>query len=260
MFIELGKDTLFANKMALLYAVIPSVNIYSLATIDAIIAMLVNVVVLGVIIIVDSKEKNRIIFWGVLSAMAITIASYLTFGLTFLWAVLGVYSLYLFYVHKNTKILILLMASGILMLITITVLYQAYNYNYFESFFTASRLMNPHGYMLFAEPLNYFATRIENVFEIAVFLSLGVVAVLTTIKYKSQNDLYHAFALSAIAILSLMFLAGAFHTGETGRACLFIVGFMLIFLKDISGSLLTSLITFAALQTILMQVLGDYFW
>jgi len=259
-FIEFGKDNFFANKMALLYAVIPSVNIYSLAVIDAIIAMLVNIVILGVIIIVDGKEKKRIIFWGILSAIAMTIASLLTFGTTFLWAVIGVYSLYLFYFHNNKKILIFMSASGILFLMTAGVLYQGYNFNYFESFFTASRLMNPHGYMLFADPLNYFASRVENIFEIAVFLSLGVVAVLTTIKYKSQNDLYHTLAIIAIAILSLMFLAGAFHTGETARACLFIVGFVLIFLKDIPSSLLTSLISFAALQTIIMQVFGDYFW
>ena len=51
----------------------------------------------------------------------------------------------------------------------------------------------------------------------------------------------------------------AYKTGETARACLFIVGFVLILLKDISSSLLTSLISFAALQTILMQILGFYF-
>ncbi|WP_415407834.1 hypothetical protein ACLHDG_04700 [Sulfurovum sp. CS9] len=259
-FIELGKDKIFSNKMALLYAVIPSVNIYSLATLDAVIAMLVNIVVLGVIIIMESQQKQRLIIWGVLSAASISLVSLLTFASIYLWGVIGVFSFYLFYFYSNKKILILLSISFILFLGTILFLDQVYDYNYVESFFTASRLENPHGFMLFSEPLNYFATRIEDIFEIAIFLSLGVTAVLTTIKHKLQNNLYIILSLIAISMLLLMFLSGAYRTGETARACLFIVSFILIFLKDIPNSLLTSLISFAALQTILMQILGFYFW
>lgn len=114
--------------------------------------------------------------------------------------------------------------------------------------------------MLFSEPLNYFVTRVEDVFEIVVFLSLGIMAFLTTIKYKLQNNLYGTLSLIAIVILLLMFLTGAYKTGETARACLFVVGFVLILLRNIPTPLLTSLISFAALQTILMQILGFYYW
>lgn len=259
-FIELGKDKIFANKIGLLYSVIPSVNIYSLATLDAVISMLINLVLLGVIIILESKKKERIVVWSILSAASLTLTSFLTFGSIYLWAVLGVFSLFLVYFHKNTKILILLILSIIVFLLVVFYLNQAYNYNYFVSFFTASKLENPHGFMLFSDPFNYLATRIEDVFEIAIFLSFGLIAVLSTIRYKLQHNLYIVLAFIAIGMLLLMFLAGAYRTGETARACLFIVGFILILIKDIPRSLLTPLITFAALQTILMQVLGFYFW
>lgn len=259
-FIELGKDKIFSNKMALLYVLIPSVNIYSLATLDAIIATLINTLLLGIIIILESKNKRRVIIWSVLSVLSIIIASLLTFGSIYMWAVLGAFSLYLFYFHGNKKILIFLSIASILFLLVVFLLNQIYNYNYFESFFTASKLENPHGFMLFASPIQYFATRIEDVFEIAIFLSFGLIAVLSTIKYKLQDNVYITLAFIAVGMLLLMFLTGAYRTGETARACLFIVGFILIFLKDIPSSKLTPLIAFAAAQTILMQILGFYFW
>ena len=259
-FIELGKDKLFSNKMAFLYVVIPSVNIYSLASLDAIIAMLANIVILGVIIIIECKESKRMVVWGILSAASMTLLSLLTFGGIYLWAIIGAFSLYLFYFHNNHNILILFIGSLVLFLLTVVLLNQTYNYDYFESFLTGSRIENKHGFMLFSQPLNYFVTRLEDVCEIAVFLSLGIMAFLTTIKYKLQNNLYGTFSLIAIVILLLMFLSGAYKTGETARACLFVVGFVLILLRNIPNSLLTSLISFAALQTILMQILGFYFW
>jgi len=259
-FIELGKDKLFSNKMAFLYVVIPSVNIYSLASLDAIIAMLANIVILAMIIIIECKESKRMVAWGIVSAASMTLVSLLTFGGIYLWAIIGAFSLYLFYFHNNHNILILFIGSLVLFLLTVVLLNQTYNYDYFESFFTASRIENKHGFMLFSQPLNYFVTRLEDVFEIAVFLSLGIMAFLTTIKYKLQNNLYGTFSLIAIVILLLMFLSGAYKTGETARACLFVVGFVLILLRNIPSSLLTSLISFAALQTILMQILGFYFW
>lgn len=259
-FIELGKDKLFSNKMAFLYVVIPSVNIYSLASLDAIIAMLANIVILGMIIIIECKESKRMVAWGVLSAASMILVSLLTFGSIYLWAVIGAFSLYLFYFYNNQNILILFSSSLVLFLLTVVLLNQTYNYDYFESFLTASRIENKHGFMLFSQPLNYFATRVEDVFEIAVFLSLAIMAFLTTMNYKLQNNLYGTLSLIAIVILLLIFLTGAYKTGETARACLFVVGFVLILLKNIPNSLLTSLISFAALQTILMQILGFYFW
>ena len=259
-FIELGKDKLFSNKMAFLYVVIPSVNIYSLATLDAIIAMLANIVILGLIIVVECKASKRMVVWGFLSAVSMTLVSLLTFGGIYLWAIIGAFSLYLFYFHNNQNILILFSGSLVLFLLTVFLLNQTYNYDYFESFLTASRIENKHGFMLFSQPLNYFATRVEDVFEVSVFLSLGIMAFLTTIKYKLQNNVFGILSLIAIVILLLMFLSGAYKTGETARACLFVVGFVLILLRNIPNSLLTSLISFAALQTILMQILGFYFW
>jgi len=259
-FIELGKDKVFSSKMAFLYSVIPAINIYSLATLDALIAMLVNVVLLGIIILIESKNERRVFTWGLLSSLSIVFASFLTFGILHMWAVLGMFSFYQFYFHGKKRVLIYTTVSSVLFLFFTFYLNHAYNFNYLESFFTASRLENKHGFMLTSEPLKYFATRIENVLEIAIFLSISLIAVLSSKKYDIKTDIYIVLPFLAIGVLILMFFTGAYKTGETARACMFIIGFVMILLKEMNNSQLTTLISFAAMQTLVMQLFGNFFW
>ncbi len=103
--------------------------------------------------------------------------------------------------------------------------------------------------------------RIESIFEILLFLSLGVLSVIFThTKISLDNDPFIILSYIALIILSLMFLTGAYHTGETARACLFIYPYILFLLKNVKIPLIISLISFASFQTIIMQKMGNYFW
>ena len=66
--------------------------------------------------------------------------------------------------------------------------------------------------------------------------------------------------------LAAMFLAGAFHTGETARACLFIYPYLFFpvaaylqqgRLSPPDAKILPALVFF---QSLLMQMFGFYFW
>jgi len=260
MFIVVGKDRYFACRMALLYSVVPAVNIYSVASLDAVIATLFNMCLLGVLILSHDK-KHSYSLGASLVVFGLLVSSFLTFAVLFLWAVIFVYAVIVYRSQKNIRIIYSYIAAATLFIIIIVITKIYLNYDYIESFMTASRLENEAGFMLFVSPVKYLATRIENVYEIALFLSVGTVSVLMVRdKFEFKGDMNRSLATTAIIILGMMFLTGAFKTGETARACLFIVSYILILLKDINSSLLGSLISLAALQTIIMQQMGNYFW
>jgi hypothetical protein len=104
-----------------------------------------------------------------------------------------------------------------------------------------------------------------NVGELALFFSIGCLAMLLH-KNRLQLDLLAydndivRIALVAIAVLTGLFLIGLNHTGETARSCLFIYPFLLIFYYKSDHNLLKDLIVLAGLQTVVMQLLFWFFW
>jgi hypothetical protein len=70
----------------------------------------------------------------------------------------------------------------------------------------------------------------------------------------------------AIATLIFIFLAGIFRTGETARSALFIYPFLVfpvgyyIRNQKLTGANLILLLGLVFAQTIIMQIIGDYFW
>ena len=141
-------------------------------------------------------------------------------------------------------------------------------FNYLESFRIASALENPQGYRLLAEPLDFIVTRLEGIAEILLFLGPYVLLVaLCGLVMTRANGRLAVLALLGIATLGFMFLTGAFRTGETARAAMIVYPFLVIpvgyFFANredeyrSSSYLLPSLI-FG--QTLIMQMVGDYFW
>ncbi len=258
-FREMGKDEDFSNQVAFLYAVLPSVNIYFLATLDAVIAMFVNIVLLGVVIILAPSGKGKKLLWGTIATFALIVVNLMTFGTIHLWLTFGILGLYLWIKKNERELFIFTMASGVAFLIVLFILYFGFHFNYLQSFLTASKVENPHGFMLLYDPLTYFATRVEDILEIAIFLSFGLIAYLPRIKY-TLKDPYIALSVIEVSVLLLMFLIGAYRTGETARACLFIVGFVFIFLKELPRRKLKPITIIAGLQTIGMQLTGYFFW
>ena len=135
-------------------------------------------------------------------------------------------------------------------------------------FQTASIVENPHGFSLFSSPASYVFTRIQGICEIILFFgpALGLMGMLGIPSLKKRNPSF--FALTSLAIITLlsMFLTGAFCSGETARICLFIYPYLLFpvisFLEEKKVSLKekNALLYLVFIQTVLMQLAGDYFW
>ncbi len=259
-FLTISDDKGFAGKVTILYSVLPAANIYTLMSIDAVVVTCLNLALLGVVQLV--KTNNRFSLHSYLFIfVGLSVGSSLTFGTLHMWAVLFCFAIYMFKFYGNRQILGAFLASGFGYLALVLLLIPVFGFNYFEAFFSASRLENPNGMLLLANPLGYFATRIENISEILLFLSLwGAYEIVTRLNLKTAKDPYVALTNTAIWVLLAMFLTGAYRTGETARACLFMLPYLLFTLRNVSPKLLLSLTSFAALQTGAMQLLGSYFW
>ena len=141
-------------------------------------------------------------------------------------------------------------------------IYVFTGYNHYEVFLLASHSENPQGFRLLHQPLIYFFTRIENVAEIFLFLSFGFITVLFSQKNKltSSDISIKVLSFSGVISLGVMFLTGAYGTGETARACLYIVPFIVLLLKNVSSVNYRILFLLCLFQTFGMQMIGNFFW
>ena len=154
-------------------------------------------------------------------------------------------------------------AIGVAALLALAALRPLLGLDYFRAFFTATRLDNPDGWPPLADPLSYIATRFENVAEILLFLGPFAIALAWQGWRRGQGE-WREWTRGALLSLGALFLAGAFKTGETARACLFVLPALLLPLAAAPAlaepravRLLTLLL---AAQALGMQALGNYFW
>ncbi|WP_267402980.1 MULTISPECIES: hypothetical protein [unclassified Chryseobacterium] len=247
--------------LLLFFAVIPSVNIYLLVSIDAIVLTSMLLFLCG---ISQIYIQNKLNFVGVLMASAgLIITNMLTFSGLFLLAFVGVLSLITLY-KKNFAVFF---AAVISFIFTVGFFYFSYEYtgsNHLTTFFEASHSENPKGFMLLHSPVIYFFTRLEDIGEILIFLSFAYVAYFFSFKnrnfYLFKDKQVNTFSFSGLIALGLMLLTGAYGTGETARACLYIVPFFVLFLKDLRQEKLNVLFVMCLLQTFGMQLIGNYYW
>lgn len=76
-----------------------------------------------------------------------------------------------------------------------------------------------------------------------------------------KGDINFYLPIIAFSSLIIMFLTGAYGTGETARACLYIYPYFLLLLINIKNKYILLNIAYIALtQTFIMQMIGDYFW
>ena len=236
----------------LLLLLLPAVQIYYCATLDAVIAALL---LCGVALLVGGGR-----WWHCAGGIGCVVgASFLTFGFAWVLPLLAV----LLIRRERGSALALLAATlaGFYL-----ALYATTGFDYLAALRTASRLENPQGFRLLYEPVSYAVTRLEDISEPAVFLGPFLVALLWRglPPLRAQHpDAFFAFA-AATGTLALLFLTGAYHTGETARACVFIVPYLLLpvlppFARATPGEQRTLLAVVLA-QSVLMQLLGNYFW
>jgi len=251
-----------SSQLAFLFSVIPAVNIYSAVSLEGVIATLCTLALLGMIKIARSGMSLSAMFYFTAGFL---LAPLLTFAGTFLAATAFLIGLRELLLNKKTRILLALFANLLLGILIYFIMLRRFGYDYLESFFTASRHVNPEGFRALHMPLDYVMTRIECVAEIALFLSFGVLALLfhrhhLKLRLNDWRDEITAVFLAGIISLLLMFLAGAFGTGESARIALFIYPYFILVLGKLDEPTLRSAAIFAGLQTIIMQTFAGYFW
>lgn len=197
--------------------------------------------------------------------VGLIITNLLTFGGIFLIGIGVCFVAFDYYQNKNTLLLKGFIFSVLCLLTVIYVLFSIYHYNHIQGFITASSLENPNGFRLFSDPINYLLTRFENICEILFFLSFGVLSIfvskrLFTINKKSLvRDNFKVFIFASLVLL-LMFFSGAFRTGETARACLFIYPYLFFACFNLDDDKLLGMIILAGIQTAVMQLFVNFYW
>ena len=250
--IEFEED--LSGYVTFLFILIPSIQIFYVATIDA----LISTFLLGSLYFY-LRRRSLINIIG--SLFFIFLASFLTFTFIFILPIMAGYELLIRKDFLRSAYIIIGMGL-IYALISIF-----FNYNYVNSFMIASALENRRGFLPFSEPLTYLFTRIEGIFEIILyfgpFLSLLMVISLRT-KERIRSNLMTITWLAIFSLLAML-ATGAFRTAETARAALFIYPFLIIpvayYLQKFNVSLKERniLIYLVFAQTILMQTFGFYY-
>jgi hypothetical protein len=186
----------------------------------------------------------------------------MTFGFVFILPVLAGFDI----LRKKGITRFFLIVLGITFIYLI--IYMFWGFNYINSLMIASTIENPHGFRLISEPLPYLFTRLENVFEIVIFLGPFLMVLFIRGIYilkDSCPDLY-ILTLLGFATLLAVFLTGAYVTGETARGCLFIYPYFMFpvtaYLENINIDFRekSQLAQLVFSQSLLMQLFGNYVW
>lgn len=258
--IYLGFEETRRKWMLLLLAVIPSVNIYLLVSIDALVLTSTLIFLLGFARIFNHNKIDAVSF--LLISLGLILTNLITFSGLFLFAFLGCFSFYFMLKGKWNFVWLSLMATLVFVL-SFIIIYATTGYHHLDTFLQASHSENPDGFRLFHQPFVYLMTRLEDIGEIFLFLSFGFLAVLFSKRSGTEvleNSKINILFFSAISAISAMFLTGAYGTGETARACLFLVPYFLILLKDINSNQFRILFYLCLIQTFGMQMIGNFYW
>jgi hypothetical protein len=241
----LGARPREASASALLLAVLPAVNIYGAVSLDGVVLTASALFVLGLVRLLGEEKVApsavAMFACGILAANALTFGALLLAGVALVFA---------FRSRPVLHGLVLTAACGAVALVALR---AAFGYNHLHTFLVATRTENPGGFQGLVEPLHYALTRLEDVGNVAIFLSVPVLAALFLRRP-------HRVTTVAVILLLVMFVTGAYRTGETARACLFVVPFIGLSFARLGAERLRLLTIAAAIQTIGMQVLGNYGW
>jgi hypothetical protein len=246
-------DEELAGYMALLFVLLPAVQIYYLATLDALIVSLI----MGVLYLFCFGETRRA---AAGSAVLLAASFMLTFVTLFILPVLVGFDLLIRRSFRRSSVVLGSVAAFYVLLYLLT------GYDAFLSFRTASHYENPLGFMLLIDPANYLFTRFEDVAEIIFFF--GPFLLMLFIRGLKGMRFRPLDVLTVLGCMSLlgMYVTGAWRTGETARACAFIYPFLLFpiarYLQEQNAGpgermQLASLV-FA--QSLAMQTFGNYHW
>jgi hypothetical protein len=247
-----------ARYMAFLLALLPAVQIYYLATLDAVVAALLT----GVVYWFCFGTRRL----HVAGALALLTASFLlTFVSLFIIPVLIGFEVIARRSLKRSAIVI----GG--MIAVYVLLYLTTGYDAWHAFREASHYENPNGFMPFVDTANYLFTRLEDIAELILFLGPFLLVLVVRgsrgVKIPTLRE-RPLLLLTLLGIGSLlgMFAVGAFRTGETARACAFLYVYLLFPVayyvedSDVGAYGRVQLASLVFLQSVGMQIIGNYHW
>lgn len=251
------------NLLALMFAVIPAVNIYSAVSLDGVVLAGATLFLFGVVLLLQSGRISRT---GLLSmVLGFVITNSLTWAGVFLVAAAGVPAVREYVLSRRINLAASLLVSISAFIAFGALMFAFYGYDHVSAFLTTTALVNPGGFQGSHMPLNYLATRVESVCEVLLFLSFGVLAMLfhpgrSGFSWSGWRNMNAVIMISGIITLLAMFASGAFRTGETARAAMFIYPYIMLAFVNTESRILKDMIILAGLQTFVMQLMGNYFW
>jgi hypothetical protein len=250
---EVAPDT--ARYVAFLFALLPAIQIYFLASLDA----LVTALLIGTLFFFTRSNATGAIAG---SALMLMLALQLTFVSVCILPVLAGFELLRRRsVARTAAVVAVLLAGHVLV-------YALSGYDPLRAFLVASAHDNPQGFRGVVEPVNYFFTRLEDVAELLLFFGPFLLVLLTRSLRSARGEESSArdLALLASGTILAMFMTGAFRTGETARPLAFLYACWLLpvgrYIDGLrpgdSERAQLALLVFG--QTVFMQLLGNFFW
>jgi len=253
--------------VTVLFVLLPAVQIYFLASLDAIIATLM----LGTVYFFT--RESRLALVGAFACLVVV--SFQMFLFVLLLPVLAAVA-----VRRHEKRVpfaaIVLGLVGWYLFVDV-----ALGYDYLDSFVLASNQQNPGGFLLTAKPAWYVYTRLEDVAELALFFTPFLCLLALRGARALRRDVLGGggwlpgnarereplvIASAAIGSFAALLVAGVYHTGETARGAMYLYPFLLLpvaaALRRIAPDERERWLLAAAVfgQSLLMQLVGGYLW
>src|SRR5579871_3568026 len=163
------------TTLALLFAVVPAVNIYTGVSLDGVILTTSTLFLLG---LVEAMTRPGWMLATTLCAAGFIVTNALTFGGVFLLGVGGLVSCRELLVMRRSKVPAVVTVSVVVFLLAGLYARDELHYNHWQSFETASTLENPEGFSALSDPFGYIQSRVEGISEFGFFLSFGALALL----------------------------------------------------------------------------------
>ena len=250
-----------------LFVVLPSIQIFYLATIDAVIATL-----LLASVYFFTRESR---WWSLATLVCLLVASTQLFLFLFVLPILAGVAFF-----RREKILPLV---GVVVGIAAfyLVVDVGLGYSYLHSFSLASSQQNPNGFMLLADPSDYVFTRFEDLVELGLFFTpflcllaaRGLRALWDDLRpdgrwWLADTVEREPFVIAAVAVVGFcgLLVAGVYHTGETARGALYMYPYLCLpvaaAVHRVRPGFRDRWLLAGAVfgQTLFLQLLGSYLW
>lgn len=251
-----------AGRLAILYAMVPAVNIYSAACLDGLVAAVAGFALWALVRLQNGKGT-----WmgSLVYGCCVTLMSLLTFGSVFVFTIGALVALRQIVLHHRFHALAAPALGAALTVAVMLALRAAWGYDHLTALRAATGTEFSMGWFPLVWPWAYLMTRLEGVTEPALLLSLPLLALLLRqdlirLALLDWRDGLSALTLFAISILAVLLILGVYRAGETARIFLYVYPYLLLGLRETPERTLTVNAFLCGAQTVFMQTFGNYFW